>query len=40
MTKSDILEQVNKSLDLYEKTKDPEHLADVSRRLEFEKEGL
>lgn len=37
MTKQDILEQVDKSLDLYDKTKDPEHLADVARWLEFEK---
>lgn len=31
MTQSDILEQVEKSLDLYDKTKDPEHLEDVAR---------
>lgn len=39
MTQSDILEQIEKSLDLYDRTRNSEHLEDVSRWLEFERKG-
>lgn len=35
LTSEDIRQQIEKSLDLYDKTGDPEHLADVARWMEF-----